>query len=66
MRTPSEISVKGLWWMHLLPKTDIDQKFYENFKTLQSKCGHSPKIDGLILMNKPEQRKIKPKIHRWL
>lgn len=32
MRTPSEITVKGLWWMHLLPKTDTDQKFYENFK----------------------------------
>lgn len=38
--------------MHLLPKTDTDHKFYENFKTLQPKC-------GLILMNKPEQRKTK-------
>lgn len=45
--------------MHLLPKTDTDHKFYENFKTLQPKCGHSLKPDGLILMNKPEQRKKK-------
>lgn len=51
--------------MHLLPKTDTDHKFYENFKTLQPKCGHSLKTDGLMLMNKPEQRG-KKKIHRRL
>lgn len=45
--------------MHLLPKTDTDHKFYENFKTLQPKCGHSLKPDGLILMNKPEKKKKK-------